>query len=92
MKKKAFYVKCFLFSYEIAKMETRTSAKNGEIAVFYWFSLTFKRKNGLFTRVPLCFYTFMPKLFSKHQEEIKKHAGVFLLIDVYIVDNIYTRK
>lgn len=91
-KKRLFYDKRFLFVLKIAKIKTRTSVKNDEIAVFYWFLLTFKGENGLFTRVPPCFYIFMPKLFSKHQEEIKKHAGVFLLIDVYIVDNIYTRK
>lgn len=38
-----------------------------------------------------CFSQFIGKIFSKHKEEIEKHKHVFLLISVYIVNNMYSK-
>lgn len=64
-----------------------TWEKSNKIAIFCWLLLTFGGKNGLFHAILWCFQKNTEKKFWKHAKEIKKHADVFLLINMYFWDD-----
>lgn len=86
-KKKLFVDKYFFFVWKRSEIKRCTFVKSSKIAFFCWVSLTFGGENGLFNGVLCCFQQNMEKKFWKHAKEIKKHADVFLLINMYFWDD-----